>query len=83
MNNIQELLNFEPKEKTNAPHELADSVCHIRDHIGFNKRFGFGYWLKRVKNKGLTYFQVCELVKKAHTLDPKYNKAGWLSNQMK
>lgn len=83
MNNINEFLTLEPREETAAKHELADSVCHIRDNIGFNERYGFGYWLKRVKKKGLTKFQVEELVSTALTLDPKYNRAGWLSNQMK
>lgn len=82
MNNIQHLLNFEP-ENTTAPHELADSVNYIRDNIGFTGRYGYGYWLKKIKNKRLTFFQTKQLVDKAMGLEKKYNKGGYLSNQMK
>jgi len=71
------------KEETTAPHELADSVNYIKDNIGFNGRYSGGYWLKKIKDKGLTYFQVKQLVDKALTLPEKYNRGGYLSNKMK
>ena len=69
--------------KTTAPHELADSVNYIGEKIGFTERYGFGYWLKRIKRKGLTYFQVKELVDTAMTLDGKYSRGGFLTNKTK
>ena len=82
MNNIKELLNIR-EEETTAPHELADSVNYIKDNIGFSGKYRAGYWLGAIKKSGLTHFQVKQLVDKALTLPPKYNRGGFLSNQMK
>jgi len=82
MNNIAELLQV-VQQNTNAPHELADSVNYIIAAVGSTKRYNYGYWLSKVKRKGLTFFQVKQLVDKANGLDGKYNKGGFLSNQMK
>lgn len=82
MNNIKDLLQTRTR-KTKAPHELADSVDYIGKRIGFTGRYGYGYWLKKIKKKGLTYFQVKELVDKAQVLPDKYSKGGFLSNQLK
>lgn len=82
MNNLDQYLKM-PVVETTAPHELADSVDYIKKNIGFTGRYGYGYWLKKLKSKGWTYHQTKHWVDKAMALDSKYSKGGFLSNQLK
>ena len=66
-----------------APHELSASVQYIRDKIGFTKAYGGGYWSKRIKNSGKSFFSIKALVDTARGLDSKYNRGGFLSNKLK
>ena len=83
MNNISHLLNYEVKEETKDNHELGASVTLIRDKIGFTGAYGRGYWSRKVKQKGFTKFRIEQLVDEALALPSKYNRGGWLSNQLK
>jgi len=69
-------------KKVTASHELADSVDYIKKKIGFDGGYGYTFWLGRIKRKGLTYFQIKQLVDEAIKLDKKYNIGGWLNNQL-
>ena len=81
--NKEKILKRLRVEKTTAPHELSDSVNYIKKHIGVSEAYNEGYWLKKIHDKGLTYHQVVVLVDKARSLDSRYSKGGFLTNQMK
>lgn len=44
-------------------------------------RYGYGYWLKKIGDR--PYSSILGLVKKMNQLPNKYNKGGWLTNQLK
>ena len=71
------------KKKTEAPHELADMTELIRKTYGFTKRYTRGFWLKRLKKSGLSYFSLKKLIKQSEELDKKYNIVGWIVNKLK
>ena len=79
----QILADLKERQKNSAPHELSASTDYIEEHIGFTAKYTRGYWLKKIKDKGLTDFQVRGLVNEALSLNIKYEKGGWLTNQMK
>lgn len=89
MNNISNILERyeKPIEVTDAPHELSASVNYILKYIplreGQTEKQARGYWNRKVKLKGLSNYQLKELVDKARQLPPKYNRGGWLTNQLK
>jgi len=68
--------------KVTARHELADSVDYIEKKIGLTGKYNYKFWLGRIKRKGMSNFQVKELVDEAQKMDKKYNKGGWLNNQL-
>ena len=78
------LFEYKPKEVSDAPHELSASVNYIKEHLGFKGQYDGGYWLRKIKESGKTEYQVRKLVDHAMTLDEtKYNRGGYLTNQLK
>lgn len=66
-----------------APHELSASVNEIESYLPFNKKYGRGYWLNKVKKSGKSYGEICYLLGKMNGLDEKYCKGGWLTNKLR
>lgn len=80
MQKISEL-NITYSTEKPAPHELAQVTNEIERVIGFTKKYGRGYWLKKCKKT--SFGEIMSLLKKAESLDSKYNKGGWLTNKLK
>ena len=75
------LQNYKPQEN-DAPHDLSAIVNKIIEVAGESKKYGYGYWLRKVKTSKLGYNQILDLVDKARDIDDKYNKGGFLSNRI-
>lgn len=60
-------------------------VCasEIDRNIGFTKQYNRGFWLRAISRSGVTYNELCGLLKEANAMDSKYNRAGWLYNKMR
>jgi len=71
------------RKKKGAPHELSASVGYIKEKIGFTKQYGRGYWSKKVKESGKSYFNVKEIIDEAASLPGKYNRGGYITNKLK
>lgn len=70
-------------ENPTAPHQLADKVNRIMEVVPSNRRYPYGYWLKKVKNSNLSWGMIDNICRTAEGLDKKYSKGGYISNQLK
>lgn len=76
-------------QNTKGPwHENAAMVERIKEEIGFQGRYGWGYWAKKVER--ISYAKLNELLKEAEELNKyflsvgeKFNKGAWLTNKLK
>jgi len=80
-----------PKKKTEAPHELADSVNLIKEAGLLTEEYGWGYWLTMVKRSKLTHFQMEKLMREEMPRVKKWLKqttnqdmecGSWLTNKL-
>ena len=72
-----------PKEKGEPPHELSDMTELIRKKFGFKGKYNRGFWLKRFKLSGKSFETIERLIEESGQMDDKYNKCGWIVNQLK
>lgn len=68
-----------PKEKI-PPHELSATVELIQKAGLFTKKYGWGYWLGKVKRAQVKYSEMVGIIKEIQAMDPKYSKGGRLTN---
>jgi len=73
---------FELKKKA-PPHEISASCDEIIKICPLDKKHGYGYWLRLVKKSGKSYNDILYLTGKAKGLDEKFNKCGFVVNQLK
>lgn len=66
--------------KKGPPHELSAAVELIKDAGLFTKKYGWSYWLGKVKRAGVTYGEMHGILKEVGGMDKKYNKGGRLTN---
>lgn len=78
---------YQIKKPKPPPHELAASVNEVisflGESLGESKKYPYKYWLNKVKKSGKSYGDIMVIIKKAQGLDKKYNKGGFISNQLK
>lgn len=74
------LQKHKEKEKT-PPHEKAASVQEILKLVPETKQYNFGYWLRKLGKA--KYGSILTILKEARGLDKKYNKGGYITNQLK
>lgn len=65
-----------------APHELAATVNEIIKTVGDHPKYGYGYWLGKVKRSGKGYNEMLGLLKELGRMDPKYPKGATLTNKL-
>lgn len=84
MAHISELLGKnQPRrtpEKKPPPHEIAATVDLIQAASLFTKKYGYTYWLGKVKRAGVSYNEMHGILKEIAQMDPKYSKGGRLTN---
>lgn len=82
MKNISELLNIDRKPMVfkPPPHELAASVDEIIKVVGITPKYGYKYWLGKVKRSNKQYTEILGILKDIQRMDSKYNKGGRLTN---
>lgn len=67
-----------------APHETAASANEILECLKPEPvQKPYTYWLGVVKRSGKSYGDVMAIVKKAKDLPAKYNRGGYVTNQLK
>lgn len=63
-----------------APHELSATVKLIEDEGLFTDKYGWGYWLGKVKKAQVSYGEMFAILKDIRNMEAKYNKGGRLTN---
>lgn len=84
MEGLDSILNrYKANQELKKPpsHEKAASVNAILELLGDNKIYNYSYWLRKVGSA--SYSNVLEIVKKASDLEGKYNRGGFITNQLK
>lgn len=67
-------------QKPRPPHELAAIVDEI-ERAGFvTKKYGYTYWLGKVKRAGISFNDIHGILKEIRGMDAKYSKGGRLTN---
>lgn len=80
MEKIGNFINFTALNKQNSPHELSTSVDEILRVVGKSMKYGYTYWLGKVKRSGLEFTRILEITKEVERMDSKYNKGGRITN---
>lgn len=81
MEPISKLLEKYKENEKSPPHEKAASVNEILKIVPETKLYNFGYWLRKVGK--VKYGQILAVCKEAKGLEKKYNKGGFITNQLK
>lgn len=71
-----------PKGEGPAPHEPAAAVNMIRDAGLVTGKYGYTYWLGKLKRAKVSYGEMHGIMKKLGELPTKYNRGGWLTNHL-
>jgi hypothetical protein len=72
----------EPKEASKGPsHRKSAIVDEIIKVVGISKRYGYGYWLKKIGNRG--YGDVMAMLKDVQGAPDKFPKGALLTNKLK
>lgn len=75
------LINKENQSKKKpAPHEKAATVNLIEEAGLFTKKYGYTYWLGKVKRSGVSHNEMIGILKNIAGMDAKYSKGGRLTN---
>lgn len=82
---ISDLIRSFEKDPKPARHELAAMVNEIKKVVPFEDKakYGYKYWLGKLKRSGIRYGALMVLLKDAEKIDPKYNKGGFITNKLK
>lgn len=75
-----EKAQFNISLKKETPHEQAAKVNEIVNIVGLSEKYNYQFWLGRVKK--YSFGQILEICKKAKSLESKYNKGGYITNQL-
>ena len=75
----QRLAASVPQQKK-PPHELAAIVDEINKAGLVTKKYGYTYWLGKVKRAGISYNDIHGILKEIRGMDAKYSKGGRLTN---
>lgn len=78
MKEISEILGKSTNGKKPPAHELAASVEHVMNVIGFHGKYDWPYWSKKLQGK--KFGEVIALVKEAKS---KRDPGSWLSWKVK
>lgn len=70
------------KKTAPPPHQLSASVDEIIKICPLTSKFTYGMWLKKVKQSGKSYNDILYLIAKSGQLDEKYNRCGFISNNL-
>lgn len=70
----------ESKDEKKPPHEIAATVDLIEAARLFSPKYGYTYWLGKVKRAGVSYNEMVGILKEISGMDPKYSKGGRLTN---
>jgi len=65
-----------------VPHEMAACVNEIIEEFGDNKEYSYKYWLFVVKKSRMKYGEILSILKEARGLPDKYNRGGFVTNQL-
>jgi hypothetical protein len=65
-----------------APHELAATVNEIIKVVGLHPKYGYRYWLGKVKRSGKGYGEMAGILKEISGMDAKYPKGATLTNKL-
>ena len=65
-----------------APHEIAATVNEIIKVVGEHPKYGYAYWLGKVKRSGKSYNEMIGILKGIAEMDPKYPKGATLTNKL-
>ncbi len=76
---LQRAITKDPKKKK-PPHEKSATVDLIETAGILSKKYGYTYWLGKVKQGGVTYTDMVGILKEVQGMDTKYNKGGRLTN---
>lgn len=84
MANIAELLKqrqeqIEPQQ-AKPPHELAAIVDEIKREGYVTGRYGYRYWLGKVKRSGVNFSDIHGILKEIRGIPAPYSKGGRLTN---
>lgn len=66
--------------KKAPPHKLAATVDLINEAGLFTVKYGYKYWLGKVKRSGVDYIEMVSVLKEIQGMKEKYNKGGRLTN---
>lgn len=66
--------------KRPPPHEKSATVDLIEQAGLMTPKYGYTYWLGKVKRAGVTYNEMIGILKEIKGMDPKYSKGGRLTN---
>lgn len=58
---------------------IVDKIVEV---TGTTARFGYPYWLRKVKHSKLSPNRILDLVDEARGLDVKYNRGGFISKRI-
>lgn len=83
MEGIKALLGTKVFEnKKVSTHKISASVDLIVQVVGISQKYPYKYWLGKVKRSKKYYSEILGIVKKAKEMDSKYNKGGFITNQL-
>ena len=82
MQKIADMLGKTKKktDKKPPPHEYAATVDLIQSSGIFTNKYGYTYWLGKVKRAGVSYNEMHGILKEIAQMDQKYSKGGRLTN---
>ncbi len=72
-------ITLEIKDKA-PPHEIAATVNEIVALVGITPKYGYNYWLGKVKRSGVRYTEIFGILKEVQNMDSKYSKGGRITN---
>lgn len=75
----QRMAHVAPQAKK-PPHELAAIVDEINNAGLVTKKYGYTYWLGKVKRAGIGFGDIHGILKEIRGMDSKYSKGGRLTN---
>ena len=78
---IPTLGSLKKKAPPNSPFNA--SINEIETICPFTAKYSRGYWSKLLKRSGKNDGEVMVLLKKAKSLEEKYNRCGFISNQLR
>lgn len=85
MQSIAEALqSLEPvKKKRGGNSEICAIVSEIEKLVPITKEYNYGFWLRKIAERKVTYGEMVGIIKQLGDMHPKYNKGATLVNLLK